>query len=112
MAASFDYTAPAWRALAAEARARDGARCSLGRFLGGECSDTLHAHHLIPVAEDPRQAWDLNNVLTVCSRHHPQVEAVRRAVLHQRGLRPCRHRHPYPQGREECLRRRLAEIGA
>lgn len=105
MQTQFSYTSPRWRALADLARARDGARCSVSRLLGGDCSTHLHVHHLVPVSDDSARAYDLDNCLTVCSAHHPRLEALRRHVLHEQRPRRCRHRHPYPQGRVECERR-------
>jgi hypothetical protein len=97
------YDSPRWKAVRARARERDGHRCTVGRLLGGDCRGLLHVHHLDRAA-DP---FDLDNLATVCAAHHPRWEAVRRAVLDQRprGEWRCPHRHPYPQGREECERR-------
>jgi 5-methylcytosine-specific restriction endonuclease McrA len=63
------------------ALARDGHRCSVARLLGGVCSrGPLHVHHLLPPREggDP---YDLDNLGTTCSRHHPVWEALRRSVV-------------------------------
>lgn len=105
----FDYTSSQWRAVAELAKARDGHRCTVGRFLGGRCSPLLHAHHLTPVSEGGAP-YDVDNIASCCSVHHPQVEAIRRAVLHRRDQHAirCRHIHRYKEGREECLRRRMA----
>lgn len=106
MDASF-YSTSAWRDLREQARSRDGNRCSVSRLLGGDCSGLLHVHHLDPLA-DP---LDLDGLLTVCQRHHPKIEAVRRSVLNYRGgSSPCPHRHVTAEGRAQCERRRQRRL--
>jgi hypothetical protein len=107
------YSTAEWLDLSARAKARDGHRCTVARLLGGPCSDTLHAHHLIPVSEGGPELPDLDGVITACASHHPVLEALRRFILGRRRpkIRPCRHLHRYPQGRVECRRQRLAEAG-
>lgn len=107
------YNTPAWRAARASALARDGHRCSAGRLLGGACSELLHVHHLIPVRAGGAP-YNPDNLLTLCDRHHPVVEAVRKAVLRYRreqGPR-CRHQHRSVEARLLCearlSRRRMA----
>lgn len=84
---------------------RDSFRCS-GRFLGGECSAVLDVHHILP--RDEGGTDDEDNLLTLCHRHHPVLEALRRAILKRRGWRRCPHppgTHRYPGAREACERR-------
>jgi hypothetical protein len=47
--------------------------------------------------------FDIDNAVTACARHHPMLEALRRRLLAPPPR--CRHRHPYPAGREACERR-------
>jgi len=84
--------------------ARDGHRCS-GRFLGGECSAVLDVHHIKPPKEGGSDA--LGNLMTLCHKHHPMLESLRRAILKRKpsAWRTCPHHHPYPGGKEECERR-------
>lgn len=105
------YDSQEWRDTAAAAKARDGHRCTVARLLGGRCSSVLHAHHLHPVSEGGAP-FDLDNVITACSRHHPTLERMRRFVLRERGIElpPCPHNHPYREGREACERRRRREL--
>jgi hypothetical protein len=105
------YDTKEWRDTAAAAKARDRHRCTVARLLGGRCSPDLHAHHLVPLAEGG-EAFDLDNVITTCSRHHPTLERLRRFILRERGdeLPPCPHNHPYRWGREACERRRRREL--
>lgn len=101
------YDTLRWRATAARARRRDGDRCTVARLLGGECSaGTRHAHHIRPVS-DGGEAFDLENVATVCSAHHPAWEALRRSLLHAADRfaeRPifCRHQHRSAEARAQC----------
>lgn len=108
------YTSPEWVTLRDLIVARDRFRCTVGRLLGGACSNTLHVHHLIGIDDDFGLALDPENLATVCAHHHPKWEAVRRAVLRSRGTNEvgeCNHYHPYPAGREACRRRRARERG-
>lgn len=102
------YNSLRWRNARDAALARDGNRCVVARLLGGSCSEVLHAHHLQrPSSEADPLAYDLDNLATVCSRHHPKWEAVRRAVLRGRGgeWRRCPHAHRTTEGRQQCERR-------
>ena len=85
--------------------ARDGGRCWVARWLGGECHPTRHVHHIVP--RDEGGTDDDDNLATVCASHHPLWERLRQAVLACRGprWRRCDHRHPYPGGKAECERK-------
>jgi len=82
---------------------RDGF-CS-GRFLGGPCSAVLDVHHILPREEGGTD--EPSNLMVLCHSHHPQLEAMRRAILKRkrRAWRHCHHAHPYPGAREACERR-------
>lgn len=95
------YSTLAWRIASARARQRDGDRCTVARLIGGSCSDLLHVHHLVPVSAGGA-ALDLDNLATVCSRHHPMLEAMRREIVTRREPRRCPHHHPYEEGRLLC----------
>jgi CXCXC repeat len=107
------YETPEWRALREKVFARDAGRCTVARLLGGACGGTIQVHHIEPL----RERWDLrldeDNCACVCARHHPQWEALRRALVNRRvvQLPPCPHNHPYRSGREACERRRMREAG-
>ncbi len=102
------YTSPEWRAVREQARTRDGHRCSVARLLGGDCSARLDVHHLQAVDERPDLALDLDNLLTVCARHHPTLERAAKLlrVIRLIDMPPCVHRHPYETGRIECENKR------
>lgn len=106
------YTSPEWLVVREQALARDGNRCSVARLIGGDCSTRLDVHHLQPIEERPDLVYDLDNLLTVCSSHHPTLEAVRRIlrVIRLIDMPPCPHRHTYPQGRIDCENRRRAAL--
>lgn len=101
------YDSPEWRAVRDRVLARDGRRCTVGRLLGGPCHPTLHVHHVVPVSEGGAP-FDDDNAVTVCARHHPMLEAIRRAVLarRERPVPKCRHNHRYDHARRECHERR------
>ena len=109
----YPYSTSDWKHLAALAKERDGHRCSVSRILGGLCTDTLHAHHLIPIRDGGDPLPDLDGVITTCSAHHPTLEALRRFVVErrERKIPPCRHQHRYDHARRMCRARRLREAG-
>lgn len=89
---------------------RDGFRCVVGYLFGveHECHPTLDAHHIIP--RDEGGTDDPDNGITVCHRHHPTAEAIRRRLTAE--LPPCHHRHRYAHARQECDERRRRELVA
>lgn len=84
---------------------RDGHRCTVSRLLGGGCAGLFHVHHIIPRAEGGPDHED--NLATVCARHHPIWETLRRRIVDAQTprWRRCPHRHPTRAGREACERR-------
>lgn len=99
------YSTALWRVARTRALARDGNRCTVSCLLGGRCSLSLHVHHIEPVS-DGGDLYGLDNLATVCARHHPTWESLRRALLDERtGRTPrCRHAHRTPEAREICER--------
>jgi len=90
---------------------RDGHRCTVSRLLGGECSQRLDVHHIVPRREGGGD--ELDNLASVCASHHPRWEALRRAILNERGDNwRCPHVHPTSIGREACERqhRRMSSL--
>ena len=116
------YNSPEWHAAREHARKRDGDRCSVARLLGGNCSARLDVHHLQSVEERPDLALDVDNLITVCSHHHPTLEAAARLlrIIRLIDMPPCHHRHPYAAGRIACenkrrndaLAKRAARLGS
>lgn len=103
---SLIYNTSRWRRVSDRAITRDGHRCTVSRLLGGECSADLHAHHIIAV-RDGGAPYDLENVGTACSTHHPMWEALRRILVRRllSGPPRCRHQHRTREAREICERR-------
>lgn len=94
------------RALAFE---RDGHRCVIGRLFGGECHPTLDAHHVTPIV-DGGAACDPANLVTLCHRHHPEIEALRKRIRPELRLAGCPHSHRYEHAAVECRMRRLRRL--
>lgn len=102
-----------WATARSAALARDCNECQVRRLLGGDCSGILHVHHVVR-PEHGGGKYDLDNLLTVCAGHHPQLEALRRFVTDKRGWKRCPHYHRTPAGREACeakLNRALLRTG-
>lgn len=102
------YDSSRWAEARARALARDGDRCVPAFLLGGECGGVLDVHHIVR-PEHGGDPYDPANLITVCHRHHPALERVRRIVQRERlrrdGWRACGHHHRYRSGREACERR-------
>lgn len=108
MGDTFNYGSAEWRALRLRRIEADGSRCTIARLLGDECEGTLHVHHVKDVATYPDLALDFENTATVCAKHHPVWEGIRRKA--NRELPPCRHQHRYKAGREQCERERRQRL--
>lgn len=59
-----------WRRVRDQARQRDGG-CV---HADGYCAGRLEVHHITPVEADSDLAFDLDNVITLCQRHHKAME--------------------------------------
>ena len=100
-----------WPDLRVRVLERDGHRCTIGWLLGGECEETLDVDHLVPRSEGGPD--DEDNLITVCHRHHPMREAIRRELMRRRGWKRCPHRpgtHRYPEGKAACERQLNREL--
>ena len=40
---------------------------------GSKCKGHLHAHHIVYKSVDPSKAFDLNNGMTLCAKHHYEL---------------------------------------
>lgn len=38
-------------------------------------ADDLETHHIVPIAEVPSKAYDLDNLITLCVHHHKAADA-------------------------------------
>ena len=100
------YDTTRWRLARTRALQRDGNRCTVSRLIGGDCTATLHVHHLVR-PEDGGSRYALENLGTTCSAHHPMWEAVRRSVLARVAANDdppprCPHFHPTAEARRQC----------
>lgn len=109
------YDTLKWRVVRSRTLARDGSSCTVAGLLGGACSPILHVHHIEPVA-DGGAPFDLDNLATVCARHHPMWEALRRGIVARRSAPAaevyCPHHHRSREAREICERRLRRQIAA
>lgn len=106
------YKSPEWLALRERVLDRDEGRCTVAWLLGGECDGAMTVHHIQKRSDRPDLQLDEDNCASVCAKHHPTWEAARRYVERsRRPLPPCRHFHPYRQGREQCDRERAERLG-
>lgn len=103
------YSTLRWRRSRLAALRRDGSRCTVSRWLGGDCTGRLDVHHVHAVSEGGAP-YELDNLGTACSAHHPMWESLRRLLV-ERMLSGepepprCRHWHPTAEAREICERR-------
>jgi len=67
-----------WQKIRAIARARDRNTC---QHADGTCTATLMVHHIVPVNEGGAP-YDLANLITLCGRHHHQLEQETRQRQH------------------------------
>lgn len=105
-------SSPEWLTLRDRVLERDGHRCTVARLLGGRCRGALHVNHIIARSERHDLALDEDNCGTACAAHHPQWEALVRALRRRHEPPRCRHVHPYPQGRRECEERMARQLQA
>lgn len=99
------YNTPDWRGAVVLVRERDEGRCTVCRLLGGPCSGRLHVHHIVPLEEGGAK-FDLDNLGTVCARHHPMWESLRRELVRRLTAAPeiprCPHPHRTAEARQQC----------
>ena len=72
------YHTGAWKRLRPVALGRDGGMCQecMREFRAGYGIKPARAtmvHHIIPIEERPDLALDLNNLLSLCAKHHNLV---------------------------------------
>ena len=53
---------------------RDRHLCRVCLSLGRLQYDALETHHIVPLAEDPEKAYDDDNLITLCVRHHKAAD--------------------------------------
>ncbi len=73
-----------WDRTRQQAYERDHFLCRVCFAQGRFTADGLEAHHITPLVEAPELAYDLDNIITLCSRHH---KAADRGNIHRTVLR-------------------------
>lgn len=83
-----------WRTVRGKVYQRDGHLCRVCLAGGRICTTDLQAHHIIPLAEDERYAYDMDWLITLCSGSddscHARAERdeLPRAWLHRLATSP------------------------
>ena len=72
----------AWKKVKKLANDRDGNMCVLCFLEGAFNVEELETHHIVPINDDPELAYELENLVTVCRRHHEIVEALPPGEVH------------------------------
>ena len=73
----------AWRKVKQLANDRDGHLCELCLGEGVICMEGLETHHIVPIAEAPELAFAVDNLVTLCRRHHEYAEGIPPGELRQ-----------------------------
>lgn len=67
------YRTQAWKDLVADVYERDKGCCQrCGKFVFGR---KAHAHHIVPIQINPKLKLDPDNIMLLCNKCHPIVEA-------------------------------------
>ena len=66
----------AWRKVKQLANDRDGHMCELCLAEGVISMEGLETHHIVPIAEASELAYDVDNLVTLCRRHHEYAESI------------------------------------
>ncbi len=64
-----------WDKVRREAYERDHYLCRVCLAQGVLNDQGLEAHHITPLREDTELAYDLDNIITLCTAHHKLAEA-------------------------------------
>jgi len=73
----FSYDDPEWLKLGGDLKAKNNYQCQLC----GNPSNSLQAHHRIPVKHDPSKAFDVDNILVLCKKCHTKIHNGQRLEL-------------------------------
>lgn len=64
----------AWKKVKRLANERDGYLCVMCLAEGTITYGGLETHHIVPLAVAPELAYDIDNLATLCKRHHEAAE--------------------------------------
>ena len=65
-----------WKKVKRLANERDGYLCVLCYAEGVINTDELETHHIVPLIDDPERAYEVENLITLCRRHHEMAETL------------------------------------
>lgn len=65
-----------WKRVKRQANERDHFLCVLCLQEGVVNAERLETHHIVSIKEAPELAYDVDNLVTLCRRHHEQVEGI------------------------------------
>ena len=71
-----------WKKVKKLANDRDGNMCVLCFGEGDINTEDLETHHIVPININPELAYELENLVTVCRRHHEIVEELPPGEVH------------------------------
>jgi len=76
--ARIDYYGHKWKPQRERALERDGYQCQICGAGREEIGKSPHVHHITPVRkfDDPNDAHDLDNLVTLCPEHHMEWEGI------------------------------------
>lgn len=95
MATTIPYYKSRWRKL-------PRSRCAAAELLGGECTGTIHRHHVHPMSLGGEIGGE---TIEVCQKHHPMIEALARKIHGLPEWKRCPHIHRSRESREACEQR-------
>ena len=91
-----------WKKVKRLANERDGFLCVFCLHEGVLNYEELETHHIIPIEVDPERAYDLDNLVTLCRRHHEEAEKLPPGEVRARIGAPLNPRCP---AEEETFRK-------
>ncbi|MGI5885529.1 MAG: HNH endonuclease [Candidatus Spyradocola sp.] len=74
----------AWKRAKRLANERDHYLCALCLAEGVLNWENLETHHIVPLKDDPGLAYDVDNLVTLCRRHHEIAEGYPPGVLREK----------------------------
>lgn len=64
-----------WKITRKRVYERDHYMCKVCAMQKCITTDNLEAHHIVPLVEDDMLAYDEDNIITLCSKHHKEADA-------------------------------------
>ena len=81
-----------WQKKRREIKKRDGGMCRVCLAEGKENRAGVQAHHITPIEEDRKRAFDDDNIITLCPKHHKMAEngEIKRSYLRELARRAAK----------------------